>query len=808
MRPFIQKALFTLSFAISTSSTFALEIKELIVYPNKINLSHKGEEKHILVQGLMSDGSMVDLTHTAKRSFKPSGLISEKNGLLKPIKDGQTQLTFSAMGKSVVLPVESKGSSAGRKLSFIQDIVPALTRAGCNTGGCHGSSRGQDGFRLSLFGYDPDGDYFSITRESNGRRIQMAAPEKSLLLTKADGTVQHTGGDLIKKGDRSYMKLLTWLKEGAHKDPKDVAEPETLEVFPKKIILNGKDKTHKLVVRARYPDGTYRDVTDVSYFLSSNQQKVDVSPAGLIKSKQGGEAFILIRMATLTTGLPIIVIPENKSDIGKLASNNYIDTYLNAKLSKLKVKPSKLSDDKMFLRRVYLDITGQLPSEKDFHDFVKDENPHKRKIVIDQLLEKPEFIDLWALKWAELLQIRSEGNNFSYKSALLYHNWLKQELEAGTTIDVIVRNMLTSKGSTFKQPSTNYFQVERDTLKRAENVAQVFMGTRIQCAQCHNHPFDRWTQDDYYGFAAFFARIGMKRGEDPREYLIFDKTGGETKHPVKKVNMKPKFLGGETPVTKGADRRIALANWLTDTKNPYFARNLANMIWAQYMGRGIVDPVDDQRLSNPASHPDLLNEMSAKLVEYKFDFKKLVRDICNTQAYQRADVEAHNKDNDRLFAYKKPRRIKAEVLLDSIAQVTEVDSKFKGLPLGEKAINIADGTSSTYFLETFGRAKRETVCSCEVKSEPNLSQALHLLNGENTHGKVSRSKVVQTLLNEKKNFPEVLELLFIRTIARYPFEHEKKHILGLVQEDKKNEKEILNNVFWALLNSKEFIFAL
>jgi hypothetical protein len=787
----------------------ATELKELHVFPSKVILHHKGEEKQFLIQGKMTDGSMVDLTASAKREIKPAGLIHEKNGLIQPIKDGKTEITFHAMGKSVKMNVETKGSAKGRAMSFIQDVVPALTKAGCNTGGCHGASSGQDGFNLSLFGFDPDTDYHNITRQSNGRRILMAAPEKSLLLTKAVGKVQHTGGDMMKVGDKNYNKILTWLKEGALKDPKDLPEPETLEVFPKKIVLNGEGKTHRIIVRARYPDGHYRDVTEVSYFLSSNQQKVKVSPNGVVSSKQGGESFILIRMATLTAGIPVIVIPNNRPEVGKLSSNNYVDDYINSKLTNLKVKPSKLSDDKNFIRRVTLDISGRLPTDKEFTDFLKNENPKKRSQLIDRLLEEPGFIDLWALKWAELLQIRSVNNQFSYKSALLYNDWLKKQLKAGETIDNIVNKILTSKGSTFKAPATNYFQIERDTLKRAENVAQVFMGTRIQCAQCHNHPFDTWTQDDYYGFAAFFSRIGMKRGEDPREYLIYDKTGGEVKHPVKKVNMKPKFLGGEVSAeATGSKRRLALANWLTSTDNPYFARNLANMIWAQYMGRGIVDPVDDQRLSNPASHPELLDQLSSKLVDYKFDFKNLVRDICNSKAYQRGDKEVHNKGNDRLFAYRKPKRIKAEVLLDSIAQVTEVDSKFKGLPLGEKAVNIADGNSSTYFLSTFGRAKRESVCSCEVKSEPNLSQALHLLNGENTHGKVKSSKVIQELMNEKKNFAQILELLFVKTISRYPNETEKKHIESLIKEDRKNEKEILTNVFWALLNSKEFIFAL
>jgi hypothetical protein len=471
------------------------------------------------------------------------------------------------------------------------------------------------------------------------------------------------------------------------------------------------------------------------------------------------------------------------------------------------MSPSELCDDATFVRRAYLDITGTLPGADAVRKFVDEPSAGKRDQLVDELLNRKEFADLWVMKWAELLQIRSRNDDVSPKTARLYYDWLQDRLLQNVPIDRIVQDLITASGSTFKNPAANYYQVQTDTLKTAENAAQVFMGMRIQCAQCHNHPFDRWTMNDYYSFAAFFSQIGRKQGEDPREDIIYDRGDGEVRHPVGNKVMPPKYLGGDLPQLKeGQSRREALARWMASAENPFFARNMGNIVWAHFMGKGIIEPVDDVRISNPPSNPELLDALGAKFTEYKYDFKKLVRDICTSRTYQLSTrANDSNALDDRNFARASIRRLRAEVLLDVITQVTETKDKFQGLPRGAHAIQIADGAVSTYFLNTFGRARRETVCSCEVRTEPNLSQALHLLNGSTVSEKVQEGALVKKLLKENKKPADIVEELYLRCFARRPTEKELGK-LNTFLKDPKNAEQSLNDLFWALLNSKEFIF--
>src|SRR5580704_4762941 len=408
--------------------------------------------------------------------------------------------------------------------------------------------------------------------------------------------------------------------------------------------------------------------------------------------------------------------------------------------------------------------------------------PNKRELLVDELLDRKEFSELWVLKWAELLQIRS-SNQVSYKAMLLYYNWLQDKIARNVPTDEWVKELLAANGGTFKNPVTNYYQLETDVLKVTENVAQVFMGMRIQCAQCHNHPFDRWTQDDYYSFAAFFSQVGRKGGEDYRETIVFNSGGGEVAHPVGGRVMAPKFLGGGPADVAGKDRRIVMANWLASPQNPYFAQNFANRVWAHFFGPGIIDPVDDVRISNPASNPELLAELAKRFTATNYNFKQLVRDICRSQTYQRStERNETNMQDEKNFAHANLRRIKAESLLDCISQVTNTKDKFRGLPVGARAVQIADGNTSTYFLTTFGRATRETVCSCEVKMEPTLSQALHLLNGDTVNSKIQQGGIITQLLATKK-FPEerILEL-YIRCLSRKPSPEEFEKLTPLLAE--------------------------
>ena len=783
----------------------------LEVYPKAVSLETAADFHRVVIIGMYDDATSRDVTGSSRLSLQHPSIVKLEKNLLTPLSDGETTLNISLENHSATIPIKVKDASLPRPISFQLDVMPVLTSAGCNTGSCHGSARGQDGFMLSLFGYDPKGDHQRITRQLSGRRVNLALPEESLLVTKAIGEVPHTGGKLFTRDSANAKTLIAWIKAGATYDKEDIASPVGIDVEPKQYVLKDTGTEVPLTVRARYSDGTDRDVTSLSSFSSSNDNSVSiVETSGRATTKNRGEAFLLARFHTFTEGTQTIVVPEDlEYEKPTLQESNYIDTHVHTKLHKMRIYPSEPCSDEVFVRRVFLDIAGVLPTEQERNQFVESTSPDKRESLISKLIERKEFTEMWVMKWAELLQIRSTGNNanqVSYKSALLWYEWLRDKVANNEPFNQIVFDLLAARGGTFKNPATNYFKLENDVMKRTENVAQVFMGTRIQCAQCHNHPFDRWTMDDYFGFAALFAQVRKKPAEDPHEQIIYD-GGGQIAHPVTKANAIPRFLGADEPAElKGLTRREAVAGWLTSRENPWFARNVVNIVWSHFFGVGITDPVDDVRVSNPASNPELLDALSAKFVEYDYDFKKLVRDICNSRTYQLSSRTNETNEQDLTnFSHSLIRRLRAEVLLDTLAQVTETPNKFQGLPLGARAVQIADGNTSTYFLSTFGRATRQTVCSCEVKMEPNLSQALHLLNGDAVHNRVRNGGVVRKLLKELKDPGAVIESLYLRCLSRAPTDTEKTKLLESLEGESPPE-EVLEDIFWAILNSKEFIF--
>jgi hypothetical protein len=800
-------ALLALSFILTSSlAADAANVVRIEVFPPDVHLTTKRDRQSLVVQALLDNGLTQDVTTEAKLTLGNASLVRIEGSVLHPTTDGTTELTVEYGGHKVVVPVTVKDAAVDPPISFKLDVMPVFSKAGCNTGSCHGAARGKDGFRLSLFGFDPEGDYHRLTREINGRRINLALVHESLILDKGAGRVPHTGGTRFDDKSELYQTIVRWLEAGAPMDPAEIARPIGIEIYPRNAVLDGKGTTQRLTVRAKYSDGTDRDVTGLAYFMTSNEQSAAVSQEGIVTAGDRGEAFIMARFDAFTVGSPFIVLPKGlQFEFPQVPENNYIDTLVNAKLMKLRIIPSPLCSDEVFLRRAYLDICGLLPTREEYERFMSSTDPNKREKLVDELLGRKEFVEIWVMKWAELLQIRT-SQQVSYKAMLLYYNWLQDKIARNVPMDEMVQELLACKGGTFRNPATNYYQQERDILKIAENVAQVFMGMRIQCAQCHNHPFDRWTMDDYYGFAAFFSQIGRKGGDDPRETIVFNSGGGEVRHLVGNRVMKPKFLGGETPDVTGKDRREVLAKWLASPENPYFATNLANIVWAHFFGRGIVEPVDDVRVSNPPSNPELLAELGKRFTDYKYDFKKLVRDICTSRTYQLStETNETNAEDLTNFSHAYVRRIRAEVLLDCITQVTETKNKFRGLPLGARAVQIADGAASTYFLTTFGRATRETVCSCEVKMEPTLSQSLHLLNGDTVNRKVQEGNVVGRMLAEKKMPSEIIEELYVRTLTRKPTNEELVKLSALVAEQP-DQKQALEDVFWALLNSREFMF--
>ena len=621
-----------------------------------------------------------------------------------------------------------------------------------------------------------------------GRRINLAVPSDSTMLSKATGAVNHTGGKRFESSSELYQTLHGWIEAGAPND--DAAKlPKVVgvDLYPQRAVLDGKGSTQQLTARARYSDGTDRDVTSLAVFLTNNDVSAPVSVDGLVTAGERGEAFVMARFETHTVGSQFIVLAQGtvvhvprgaRDELHRQAGQRQTQEAAHRAVGSVRrrgVSPPVVDRHRR----------PAAHASKNINRFMASTDPAKRSKWVDELLERKEFSEIWVSKWAELLQVRTDPvRNVSQKAMFLYYNWLVDKLSKNMPMDQMVQELLGASGGTFKNAATNFYQITNETLPLTENVAQVFMGIRVQCAQCHNHPFDRWTQNDYYSFAAFFVQIGRKQGEDYRETIVFNSGGGEVNHPVGGRVMPPKFLGGETPDVAGKDRRVVLAKWLASSQNPWFATSFANRVWAHFMGVGIVEQVDDFRVSNPPSNPELLDALGKHFTDTKYNS----RPWCATSATREpisgpTQRNASNAGDERNFAHALVRRIKAENLLDTISAVTDTKDKFDGLPVGARAVQIADGTRSTYFLKTFGRATRETPCSCEVKMEPTLSQALHLLNGGTVNDKIKQGGLIPKLIATKKSPEERITELYIRTLTRKPGKDELAKLVPLLDAE-------------------------
>ncbi|MEQ8846847.1 DUF1549 domain-containing protein [Botrimarina sp.] len=784
---------------------------ELAVYPPHVELSGADAWQHVIAVAKQADGLTIDVTDLASwrvvDGAEPSEAIGLNDGRLVAEGEGHARVVAEFAGLRAEADALARGGDSAEPVSFRHDVIPILTSAGCNSGGCHGASRGKDGFRLSLFGFDPASDHHNLTREQVNRRLNLAVPEESLLLLKAVGGVTHTGGKLIDEGSWGYRRLRKWIADGAASDLGDAPTVTAVSLYPPAAAIGAGGQTQRFVAVAEYSDGRSRDVTHLAVFQSSNESSAAIDSSGRVTSDRRGEAFVTARFDTHTVGSQVLVLPTDEAfEPREEPPANYIDELVDAKLRTLRVHPSGNATDGEFLRRATIDIAGRLPTVEELEAFLADSEEDRRTVAIDRLLEDPGFDHLWGQKWSDLLLVRTEPNRVEYKPMFLYSQWLTEQIAARRPLDEMVRDLLSASGTTFDTPATNFYQIEPDPKKIAENVAQSLLGIRLQCAQCHNHPFDRWTMDDYYAFTAFFTQITRKRTDDYREWMVYNRGTGEAKHPVDGRNVKPRFLGGEEPDTKRRDRRGVLAEWVASPQNPYFATSVANRVWAHFFGVGVVEPVDDVRVSNPPSNPALYERLGEKFVEYDYDLRRLVRDIATSNAYQRScEPNDSNAGDRRNFAHAYTRRVPAEVLLDCLSQATEAPEKLPNLPLGARATELADGRAGNYFLTTFGRSKRETVCACEAKDDPTLSQALHLMNGATVRSKIAGGKLIERLLDEGRTPEEVLEDLCLRSLARRPTDEERGELLAIVGESPRPVEE-LRDVFWALLNSREFLF--
>ncbi len=697
-------------------------------------------------------------------------------------------------------------------VSFRRDVVPMLTRAGCNAGACHGAPSGKNGFRLSLRGYDPALDHHTLTREAAGRRIDPLAPDASLVLMKATGRTAHEGGRRFEPESTAYRIVRDWIAGGGPDD--GLPPPDRLEVAPSRVILDAPAAAQPLRVTAHFPDGSARDVTELTRFAVNHPAAAEVTAAGVVRKLKPGEVAVAAEYMGVMAAAEVVfrdLAPGFRWP--DPPANNFVDTLIFAKIQELRIEPAGLCTDEEFVRRAHLDAIGRLPTPERVRAFLADRSPDKRAKLVDELLARDEFADLWAQHWADRLGV---NQRFVGKiGAVKYHRWVREQIAANVPEDELARRVLTAAGGNYSNPPAGFYRRLRDPQTRAEEVSQLFLGVRVGCARCHNHPGERWTQDDYYGLAAFFARLQYKDG--PFFVQLYDKEetvlplrDGEVTQPRTGKVMPPKFLGGEVAeIAPGQDRREAFAAWLTAPDNPFFAKAAVNRIWYHLFGRGLVDPVDDLRSTNPPSHPALLDALAADFVAHGFDRKHLIRVVMTSRVYQLSHrPTATGRDDAKYFSHYPLRRLGAEQLLDAIADATGVPAKFPGLPTGTPAAALPDGEYKHPLLEAFGRPARAMACECERGTDTNLTQALHLVGGLTFDRQVrDPDGRAAKLAKSAKPDGEILDELFLATLSRLPTGAERVRLLArFAQRGPAGRRAVAEDVLHALINSPEFLF--
>lgn len=638
--------------------------------------------------------------------------------------------TFAASALPLAAAEAAASVSSDWPPSFRYDVLPALSKHGCSAGACHGSPSGKGGFRLSLRGFDPQLDRRTLTREAFGRRVNRLAPEQSLILLKPTTRVAHGGGRKLKEGDLAYRILHRWIAGGCQIDSSEAPTCRRIEVSPTSGEYRWPDRRHSLHVTAHFVDGSTRDITPLAVFSSSDDEVATVDREGVVQAKRRGTATILVRYLDFVATARFTFLKDVEGFTWQTAKlNNDIDRIVFSRLQKLQIQPSSLTSDDEFIRRIYLDLLGILPGREETETFLADQRPDKRRRLIDQLLERPEHARFWAQKWADLLRVRA--GKIGDEGVRIFHQWLVKSVADNMPYDEFVTALLTAQGNTHDSPPANYYRAAGDVNDCAETTSQLFLGVRIQCAKCHNHPFDRWSQDNYYGIGAFFSRVERKPVEGQDRVTIALAGQGEVTQPRTGRQMKPWLpLAGEVEIPQDQDRRAVLAHWLTAPDNPFFARVAVNRIWGQLFGRGIVEPVDDFNAANPPSHPDLLDHLAEQFVADGYDQKQLIRTIVNSRVYQLSSrTNEYNHQDDQYFSHARARMLSAEQLLDAIGHVTGVPERFAGLPAQTRATGLPSPDFGNEFLQTFGQPARNTVCECERVDEPNLARALQLING-------------------------------------------------------------------------------
>jgi hypothetical protein len=792
----------------------------LAATPARIRLDGPYAEARVLIEGRLAGGDARDVSGQAALSVAdPAVAWVDSGGTLRSKHDGQTLLIARLQGHEARVPIEVHGVAHAGPPRFLTDVIPVLTKAGCNQGACHGAANGKGGFKLSLLGYDPDLDYMALTRWGRGRRINRCEPERSLILRKPTFRVRHGGGRRFDVGSPEYRVLRDWIAGGAPGPSPREPQVARLEVIPAERTL-AVGQTQRFIVRAHYSDGTQRDVTGQTLFTASDETTAAVDPSGEAKVVGPGEGAVVIRYRGLVAtarvvspfGVRYSVFGVRSTDqptqtpITEYRIPSPIDRLVFQKLGALGLEPAAPCSDADFVRRAYLDAIGVLPSADEARAFLWSRDPEKREKLIDALLERPEYVDFWTMKWADLL--RCSRRSLTDKGMYSFYRWIRQSVAANKPWDQFARELLLARGSGFAEGPANYFRIAGKPEELAETTSQLFLGVRIQCARCHNHPYERWTQNQYYQLAAFFARVKMKKGDTPEERDVYLAADGEVQHPKSGKAMVPTALdAAPLPADYRGDRRHALVEWLTSPQNPYFAHEIVNRVWRHFMGRGLVEPVDDLRATNPPSNPALFDWLAQDLVQHGYDLKYLIRAIMRSRTYQLSAQPAPGSERDnRYYSHFGLKRLGAEQLLDAIATATGVPEKFSDFPAGTRAAQLPDTEIPSYFLDVFGRPARQITCECERTSDPTIAQVLHLMNSPEVGEKLtSKTGRIAALLAAHLPPRRIVDELYLASVSRFPTLEESRAAIQALTAAPDRQKAA-EDLLWVLLNSKEFLF--
>ncbi len=796
-------------------------LQSLNVFPDKVILKGGDDNRQLILTGQL-DNKQIDLTADITVAVaNPTIAKVLPGGRVIPLANGKTELVINHLGKSAKIPVEVTHLGENLPINFPNQIVPIFTKLGCNAGGCHGKASGQNGFKLSLLGFEPELDFQTLVKEGRGRRLFPAAPDESLLLKKAAGIMPHGGGKKMEKESDEYKAVRRWVAAGM---PWGEAKDPTVtkvSVYPEQRLLARGGK-QQLAVLAHYTDGAIEDITRRAQFESNETDIASVEPSGIVNIGQSsGEAGIMIRYQGLVTVFRATVPLGVKIPDYSFPVQNLVDTHILNKYKQLGLVPSDLSPDVIFIRRASIDVCGTLPTPEEVSAFLADKDPQKRAKLIDRLLDRPEYAYYFANKWADILKVKRNGIPQRAPGTYAFHAWIMQAMAADLPYDQFLRAVIAATGDETTHPPVVWYKEERDFAALVDDTSQVFLGQRLACANCHHHPFEKWSQDDYWGMAGFYGRVARKNipipgaPNNPGDQLLrlfVRRDGSATNKRTGKPAAIKALDASALEVSAGDDPRNKLVDWMVDPKNPFVARAIANRYWAHFFGRGIVEPLDDMRVTNPPSNPELLNALAEDFIKNGYSLKQLVRTIVNSRAYQLSAIpNEFNKSDKQNFTRFYPRRLSAEVLLDAVSQVTDSPTGFAGMPQDthgpRRALMLPDENHGSYFLEVFGKPARASSCECERTSDANLAQALHLLNSDEMQQKLTRANArADRLAQDKRDDTAKVSELFLWCYGRPPSPEQLQASLDHLKKHEKNKKQAFENLLWALVNTKEFIF--